>query len=74
MKKVVQLGSHVFLEVNGVPHDFAIIDGTNPDGYHHAAITLESQVGRELLGRAKGDEFELVLEGEVMRYRILEVR
>jgi len=69
----VRLGSTVVVEHDGSEATYAVV-GTSESDPAGGKVSIGSPIGAALLGRAEGDEFEVVTPSGHLRYRILAVR
>ena len=69
----VRLGSTVVVEHDGVEATYAVV-GTNESDPVGGKVSIGSPIGAALLGKAEGDEFEVVTPSGRLRYRIVAVR
>lgn len=52
--------------------EFTIVGSTEADPFS-GKISNESEVGKNLLGKKKGDEIEIVVPDGILKYRILDI-
>lgn len=52
--------------------EFTIVGSTEADPFS-GKISNESEVGKNLLGKRKGDEIEIVVPDGILKYRILDI-
>ena len=69
----VRLGSSVDVEHDGLAATYAIV-GTTESNPAAGRVSVGSPIGIALLGKAEGDEFEVVTPSGRLRYRIVAVR
>jgi transcription elongation factor GreA len=69
----VRLGSTVVVEHDGAEATYAVV-GTNESDPAGGKVSIGSPIGAALLGKAEGDEFEVVTPSGHLRYRIVAVR
>lgn len=70
-KTMVKIGSHVVVEANGQRDEF-IIQGANKVGYENGFISVNSKVGKALMGKAVEDKVRVSSAFPVV-YKILEI-
>lgn len=68
----VQVGNGVKLEKGGKQIEYSIV-GSNESRPEEGKISNESPIGKALLGRAVGEEVEVVTPGGKAVYKILEI-
>ncbi len=70
----VSVGSSVLVSVNGEKNEYEIVDVIESDPLS-GKISIESPIGKVLMGRSKGDKCEAKMpSGEIMKIEILEVK
>jgi transcription elongation factor GreA len=69
----VRLGSTVVVEHDGAEATYAVV-GTSESDPAGGKVSTGSPIGAALLGKAEGDEFEVVTPSGHLRYRIVAVR
>ena len=69
----VRLGSTVVVEHDGLESTYAVV-GTNESDPAAGRVSAGSPIGAALLGKAEGDELEVVTPSGHLRYRIIAVR
>lgn len=70
-KKVVKIGSHVVVEANGQRDEF-IVQGADKVGYENGFISVNSKVGKALVGKEVGGKVRVSSTFPVV-YKILEI-
>lgn len=70
--KQVDFGSTVRVQTNGDTRVFSIV-GANEADPANGKISNESPLGRSLIGKRVGDEFEVAVPKGMMTYRVVEI-
>lgn len=70
-KRTVKIGSHVVVEANGAWDEF-IIQKADRVGYENGFISVNSKVGKALIGKEVGDRVRVASAFPVV-YKILEI-
>ncbi|MDP2874490.1 MAG: GreA/GreB family elongation factor [bacterium] len=70
-KMLVKIGSHVVVEANGTRDEF-ILQEADKVGYENGFISVNSKVGKALLGKAVGHSIQVSSVFPVV-YKILEI-
>lgn len=70
-KKVVKIGSHVVVEANSTRDEF-IIQKAGKVGYENGFISVNSKLGKALIGKVVGDKVLMASVFPVV-YKILEI-
>lgn len=69
----VDVGATVVVEVNGTKHEYKIVGEWEADPMQKK-ISHESPLGKQLVGRAKGEEVEVEAPAGKIVYKIVEVK
>ena len=68
----VNIGSTVTVDMNGRERVFTIVCGAESDAAA-GKISNESEVGRNLLGKKKGETVEIIVPDGLLRYKISDI-
>ena len=71
--KIINLGSNVKLEANGVQVVYSIVGATEVDTLAKK-ISHESPLGQALMGKKLGDEVEFIAPVGTVKYKIIEIK